>query len=101
MLRSGKIQEENGRFSASFSPLVIADEDAEARGRHLDPMTKTPDPGGEITPPTLADLEALAQAALETVPAELKRHVGDVVIRVDEFPDEETESEMGLESPFD
>jgi predicted Zn-dependent protease with MMP-like domain len=27
--------------------------------------------------------------------------VGDVVIRVEEFPDEETEEEMELDSPFD
>jgi predicted Zn-dependent protease with MMP-like domain len=51
--------------------------------------------------PTLADIEALAQRALATVPPQLKRHVGAVVIRVDEFPDEHTEREMGLESPFD
>ena len=41
------------------------------------------------------------EAALATIPQELKRHLGPVVIRVDEFPDEETEEEMGLESPFD
>jgi predicted Zn-dependent protease with MMP-like domain len=32
---------------------------------------------------------------------ELKRHLRNVVLRVDEFPDEEVEEEMGLESPFD
>ncbi len=53
------------------------------------------------TAPTLADIQALAQRALATVPAKLKRHLGAVVIRVDEFPDEETEREMELESPFD
>ena len=52
-------------------------------------------------PPTIADLEALAQRALGTIPAELKRHLGRVVIRVDEFPDTETEVEMELDSPFD
>ena len=52
-------------------------------------------------PPSLGDLEALAQRALATIPAELKRHLGRVVIRVVEFPDEETEEEMELESPFD
>ena len=51
--------------------------------------------------PSLGDLEALAERALGTVPAELKRHLGNVVIRVDEFPDEEVEEEMELESPFD
>jgi predicted Zn-dependent protease with MMP-like domain len=58
-------------------------------------------PRGEITPPTLADIETLAERALQTIPAELKRQLGPVVIRVEEFPDEETEEEMGLESPFD
>jgi predicted Zn-dependent protease with MMP-like domain len=51
--------------------------------------------------PSLADIEAVARTALGTIPAELRRHVRDVVIRVDEFPDEETEREMGLDSPFD
>jgi predicted Zn-dependent protease with MMP-like domain len=52
-------------------------------------------------PPSLADLERLAERALATVPAELKRHLGPVVIRVEEFPDAATEEEMELESPFD
>jgi predicted Zn-dependent protease with MMP-like domain len=51
--------------------------------------------------PTLADIEALAQRALATIPERLKRHVGAVVIRVDEFPDEDTERDMELESPFE
>ena len=51
--------------------------------------------------PSLADIEALAERALGTIPAELKRHLGNVVLKVDEFPDEEVEEEMGLESPFD
>jgi predicted Zn-dependent protease with MMP-like domain len=52
-------------------------------------------------PPSLEDLEKMAERALATIPAELKRHLGRVVIRVVEFPDAETEEEMGLESPFD
>jgi predicted Zn-dependent protease with MMP-like domain len=51
--------------------------------------------------PTLADIEALATRALETIPAEFKQHLGPLVIRVDEFPDEDTEEEMELDSPFD
>src|SRR5260370_23133424 len=54
-----------------------------------------------LAPPSLADLETMAQRALAPIPDELKRHLGPVVIRVDDFPDEETEDEMGLESPFD
>lgn len=52
-------------------------------------------------PPSLADIETLAQASLKTIPDELRRHVRDVVIRVEDFPDEETEREMNLETPFD
>lgn len=51
--------------------------------------------------PSLADIEALAQRELETIPPELKQNLGPLVIRVEEFPDEETEAEMELESPFD
>ena len=54
-----------------------------------------------ILPPSIVDIEALAQSALASIPRELKQHLGPVVIRVEEFPDEETEAEMGLESPFD
>ncbi|MGF1640911.1 MAG: metallopeptidase family protein [Rhodospirillales bacterium] len=54
-----------------------------------------------ITPPRLADIEATVHRALETLPGRFRRHLADVVIRVEEFPDEETEREMGLESPFD
>ena len=55
----------------------------------------------EHLPPSLADLEEQARHALDTIPRRLKQHLGPIVIRVDEFPDEETEEAMGLESPFD
>src|SRR5579872_2684116 len=54
-----------------------------------------------LLPPSLADLERLAERGLATIPAALKRHIGNLVIHVEEFPDEETEDEMELESPFD
>ncbi|HZH26379.1 MAG TPA: metallopeptidase family protein [Azospirillaceae bacterium] len=53
------------------------------------------------TAPTLDEIEAMAEDALATIPVPLLRHVGNVVIRVEEFPDAETETEMELESPFD
>ena len=55
----------------------------------------------EHLPPSLADLEEQARRALETIPRRLKQHLGPIVIRVEEFPDEETEEAMGLDSPFD
>jgi predicted Zn-dependent protease with MMP-like domain len=51
--------------------------------------------------PSLADLEDLASRAFSAIPEEFRALVGDVVIRVEEFPDAETEAEMELESPFD
>ena len=51
--------------------------------------------------PTLDDIEALARRAFELIPEELRHHVGDVVIRIDEFPDEQTCRDMELESEFD
>ncbi|HUA53188.1 MAG TPA: metallopeptidase family protein [Candidatus Sulfotelmatobacter sp.] len=52
-------------------------------------------------PPTLDDLAALAEQALAAIPEALRAHVGNVVLRVDDFPDEEVERDMELESPFD
>ena len=55
----------------------------------------------ELTAPTLADIERLAEDALRNIPEALARHVRHVVMRADEFPDEETIREMELETPFD
>ena len=52
-------------------------------------------------PPSLADIERIAEESLETIPQALRRFAADVIIRVDEFPDAETEAEMELESPYD
>ncbi|MDB5408084.1 MAG: Possibl zinc metallo-peptidase [Rhodospirillales bacterium] len=49
----------------------------------------------------MAEIEALAHDAMATIPVELSQHMGPVVLRVEDFPDEETEAEMGIESPFD
>jgi predicted Zn-dependent protease with MMP-like domain len=51
--------------------------------------------------PSLGDIEALAYDALATIPDELRRHVSNVVIQVEDFPDDEIAAEMELESPFD
>ncbi len=52
-------------------------------------------------PPSLDDIAALGHEALARIPAELRRHVADVPIRVEDFPDEQTEIDMELDSPFD
>jgi predicted Zn-dependent protease with MMP-like domain len=52
-------------------------------------------------PPSLADIEALAKQAFESIPNILRLQCGEVPIRIQEFPDDETVAEMGLESPFE
>ena len=54
-----------------------------------------------IHAPSLDDIERLAAAALETIPAVLRAQVEGVVMRVTEFPDPDVERDMELESPFD
>jgi predicted Zn-dependent protease with MMP-like domain len=51
--------------------------------------------------PSIEAIERLADAAYRRIPLRLRQHVRDVVIRVEEFPDDETLDEMGIESPFD
>lgn len=60
-----------------------------------------PAPRWAAHPPTLDDLERIAREQLTTIPEPFRRHIEGVVIRVDEFCDEETEQEVGVESPFD
>lgn len=51
--------------------------------------------------PSLAQIEALAQAAVERLPDLFRQHLATVLLRVEDFPDEEVIAAMELESPFD
>jgi len=51
--------------------------------------------------PSLDDFEALAQDAYARLPEAFRRLCEGVVIRVEDFPDRETERAMRLDSPFD
>ena len=55
----------------------------------------------EIFPPSLADIDEMARAALAALPEPLKRMTEGVVLQVMDFPDEDVCEEMELESPFD
>ncbi len=52
-------------------------------------------------PPSLDDLAAIAETAFASIPAGFRNLTADVVIRIDEFPDDDTVREMNLDSPFD
>jgi predicted Zn-dependent protease with MMP-like domain len=53
------------------------------------------------TPPSIADLEAVAREAFAGVPARLRRFVQNVLIRVEDFPDDEILEDLECDSPFD
>ena len=51
--------------------------------------------------PTLVDIEALAEAAFQRLPASFRQLCEGLVIQVMDFPDDETLDEMGAETEFD
>jgi predicted Zn-dependent protease with MMP-like domain len=51
--------------------------------------------------PATDEIEALAERALATIPLRIRGQLGPLVIRVEDFPDRETEAAMDLDSPFD
>ncbi len=52
-------------------------------------------------PPSAADFHTMAKRAMAEIPEGLRRHLHDLVILIEDFPDSATEAEMELESPFD
>ncbi len=56
---------------------------------------------GQTLPPTADRIEAIARATIARLPAEFVRHLGDVVLKVEEFADDATLDEMGIENPFE
>lgn len=53
------------------------------------------------TPPGLAEFEHLAARAFAAIPDEMRRLVEAVPIRIEDFPDEDVEEEMDLDTPYD
>ena len=53
------------------------------------------------TAPSLDEMEALARAALARLPEPFAVHLADVVLRVEDFADDETLAALGIEDPFE
>jgi predicted Zn-dependent protease with MMP-like domain len=51
--------------------------------------------------PSLLEIDALARAALDRLPEPFAATARGVLLRVEEFADEATLAEMGLEDPYD
>ena len=61
-------------------------------------------PAGSWAPmhaPSLEDFEAMAESAFETLPETFRKMCGAIIIRIEDFPDEEVMETMDLETPFD
>lgn len=61
-----------------------------------DPMAWRP-----VKAPTLAMMEATAQAAFERLPRRFRDMCGNLVVQVTDFPTDEVLQEMEAETPFD
>lgn len=55
----------------------------------------------ETFAPSAADMEALARVALARIPEPFAAYLSDVVLVIEEFADEQTLRDMGMEDPFE
>ena len=51
--------------------------------------------------PDAAEIERLAEAAIARMPARFRRHLDDVVLRVDDYAEETVLDEMGIDDALD
>jgi predicted Zn-dependent protease with MMP-like domain len=52
-------------------------------------------------PPSADEIEAIARATLQSLPEPFTESLGDVVLLVEDFADDETLQSMGIEDPFE
>ncbi len=50
--------------------------------------------------PTAADIEGIARAAWAALPPEFRAPLGDVVLRVEDYAEEDVLDELGIDSPY-
>jgi predicted Zn-dependent protease with MMP-like domain len=56
---------------------------------------------GQGRAPSAADMESMARDALASLPSEFARHLGEMVLIVEEFADDETLDALGIDDPLD
>jgi len=56
---------------------------------------------GFTVPPSLEDIQSIAETILDDLPDGLQKYIGKLKIQVEDFPDAFIEQEMELETPFD
>ena len=55
----------------------------------------------KLEAPSLAEFEAIADAAYRRLPGRFRALTGDLLIRVEDFPTDEVLDALGIELPFD
>lgn len=60
-----------------------------------------PLPFGPLKAPSLDDVAAIGTASLSNLPAAFISQIGEIEIRVDDFPTQEVLDALGIESEFD
>ena len=58
-------------------------------------------PSGQTLAPSAADIERLAEAAIARLPQAFRAHLRNVVLRVEEFADEEVLRDLGIDNEFE
>ena len=53
------------------------------------------------TAPTLDQIESIARDAMAKLPADFRAHLGDIVLIVEDFADDETLKSLDIEHPLD
>jgi len=56
---------------------------------------------GQTFAPDAAMIERLAEAAIARLPEAFRQHLDGVVLRIEEFADEEVLAQFGIEDPFE
>jgi predicted Zn-dependent protease with MMP-like domain len=56
---------------------------------------------GQTYAPDAAAIERLAEAVIARLPEQFRRHLEGIVLRVDDFAEEEVLDQLGIEDPFD
>lgn len=57
--------------------------------------------GGQTYAPDAVEIERLAEQAIAALPEAFRRHLQGVVLRVDDFADDEVLAELGMEDAFE
>jgi predicted Zn-dependent protease with MMP-like domain len=53
-----------------------------------------------LLPPDAGMIEAIARATIARLPQAFRAHLGDIVLRIEEFADDDVLAELGIDDPF-